>query len=216
MSEIVEKSNDQSMEITDKTKDVNLATLISDGKNPRGIPAAKFIDNLEEFLNDTSVEASIGAYNDLYQKYKYMEKNFDKSKSVYKSKIPEIEQTLELIKVLKTKQDEGEEMTTNYNLCDMVYAKAKVDTDVGKVCLWIGAQTMVEFTYDEAIDMLEVQLVQSHEKIQELDEDLYFLRGNSITVEVNIARLFNHSVKLKKQREASLAAASNIKEITNS
>jgi hypothetical protein len=27
----------------DKTKDLNLITLISDGKNPRGIPAAKFI-----------------------------------------------------------------------------------------------------------------------------------------------------------------------------
>jgi len=55
-----------------------------------------------------------------------MEKNFEKSKSVYKSKIPEIEQTLELIKVLKSKQEEGEEMITNYSLCDMVYAKAKV------------------------------------------------------------------------------------------
>jgi len=92
----------------------------------------------------------------------------------------------------------------------------QVDTDVGKVCLWIGAQTMVEFTYDEAIEMLELQLRQSFEKIQELDEDLYFLRGNSITVEVNMARLFNHRVKLKKIREASVAATGNAKEITES
>lgn len=64
---------------------------------------------------------------------------------------------------------------------------------------------MVEYTYEEAIELLETQLVQSSAKIAELNEDLYHLRGNSITVEVNMARLFNHSVKLKKMREAAAA-----------
>ena len=65
---------------------------------------------------------------------------------------------------------------------------------------------MVEYSYDEAIDLLELQLVQSHSKIAEISEDLFHL-GNSITVEVSMARLFNHSVKLKKIKEASDAAA---------
>ena len=82
-----------------------------------------------------------------------------------------------------------------------------MDTSQGKVCLWIGASTMVEYTYQEAIDLLESQLVQSHMKIQELMEDLYFLRGNSITVEVNMARLFNYSVKLKKAKESLVQSA---------
>ncbi len=64
---------------------------------------------------------------------------------------------------------------------------------------------MIEYNYEEAIELLESQLVQSHAKILELQEDLYHLRGNSITVEVNMARLFNHSVKLKKAREAAAA-----------
>ena len=42
-----------------------------------------------------------------------------------------------------------------------------------------------------------------YRSIAELQEDLYHLRGNSITVEVNMARLFNHSVKLKKLKEAA-------------
>lgn len=67
---------------------------------------------------------------------------------------------------------------------------------------------MVEFSFDEALEMLKEQLVQSHEKIKELDEDLFFLRGNSITAEVNMARIFNYNVKLKKQREAQALAAS--------
>jgi len=66
------------------------------------------------------------------------------------------------------------------------------------VYLWIGANTMVEYSFDEAIELLEQQLRQFHFKIQELSEDLDDLRGNSITVEVNMARLFNFNVKRKK------------------
>ena len=50
---------------------------------------------------------------------------------------------------------------------------------------------------------MENQLVQTHAKIEELNEDLYHLRGSSITVEVNMARLFNHSVKQKKLQAAT-------------
>lgn len=67
---------------------------------------------------------------------------------------------------------------------------------------------MVEYTYQEALDLLRVQLTQSHAKIEELNDDLRHLRGNSITVEVNMARLFNHSVKLKKIREAAAGGSS--------
>ena len=83
----------------------------------------------------------------------------------------------------------------------------QVDTNCEKVYLWIGANTMVEYSYVEAIDLLELQLAQSHSKIAEMSEDLFHLRDNSITVEVSMARLFNHSVKLKKTKEATDAAA---------
>lgn len=80
-----------------------------------------------------------------------------------------------------------------------------MDTSSKVVGLWIGANTMVEYTYDEATELLTTQLTQSHLKIAELGEDLSFLRAQSITVEVNMARLFNHSVKLKKLLEAKQA-----------
>lgn len=131
-----------------------------------------------------------------------METSFERSKNQYKAKIPETIQTLELVKMLIKKSDEGEEMTTNYSLCDTMYAKANVDTACRKVYLWIGASTMVEYSYDEALKLLEKQLAETHMKLEELMEDLYHLRGNSITVEVNMARMFNHSVKLKKAKEA--------------
>jgi Prefoldin subunit len=66
----------------------------------------------------------------LYSKYKYMEGSFERSKATYKSKIPDIEQTLELIKIMKKKSENDEEMFTNYSLCDTIYAKAKVSVFV--------------------------------------------------------------------------------------
>lgn len=39
--------------------------LITEGKNPRGIPGAKFIDNVEDFLKTESIEAALGALNEV-------------------------------------------------------------------------------------------------------------------------------------------------------
>lgn len=134
-----------------------------------------------------------------------MEKSFDNSKAIYKQKIPEITQTLDMVRLLKERREENpdEEVIVNYSLCDTLYAKAKITPSIGKVNLWIGASTMVEYSYEEAIELLENQLVQTHAKIEELNEDLYHLRGSSITVEVNMARLFNHSVRQKKMQAAT-------------
>jgi prefoldin subunit 5 len=189
-------------------KSVTLLSRITEGKNPRGIPGAKFIENVADFLSSgTTIEAALGALNELYSKYKFMEKNFDRSKDSYNAKLPEIESTLELITAMKKRNEAGEKMFTNYNLNDTVFARAELNLSEEKVCLWIGANTMIEYSFDEALELLKNQLEASHFKIAELQEDLDFLRGNSITVEVNMARLFNYSVKLKKAAEAAAIAA---------
>ena len=110
-------------------KDVGLTKLLmtETGSNPRGIPAAKFIENVDEFLGETAIEAALGAYQELYGKYKYMESHFEKSKSVYKGKVPDIEQTLDTVQLLLAQKEAGGELVhTNYSLSDTVYAKAKV------------------------------------------------------------------------------------------
>ena len=84
-------------------------------------------ENVDEFLGDMSVESALGAFNDLYSKYKYMETSLERSKAIYKSKIPETEQTLEIIKLMIKKDESEEEMLTNYSLCDTVFATAKVN-----------------------------------------------------------------------------------------
>jgi prefoldin subunit 5 len=99
--------------------------------------------------------------------------------------------------------DDDEEMYTNYSLCDTIYAKAKIDINADKVALYVGAKSFIEYNIDEALNLIKTQIQQSFEKLNELNEDLVFLRTSSITVEVNMARLFNYSVKEKKKAEGN-------------
>lgn len=131
----------------------------------KGIPGAKFIENVEKFLKDESIESALGALNELYSKYKYMEGSFEKTKNVYKGKIPELEQTLEIVKLMKSKEEDGEEMYTNYSLCDTIYAKAKIDLQADRVALYIGAKSFLEYSLTEAGDLLVEQLEQSAAKL---------------------------------------------------
>ena len=39
-------------------------------------------------------------------------------------------------------------------ICDTIYSKATISKDIDRVNLWLGANTMVEFTFDEAKKLL--------------------------------------------------------------
>ena len=93
-----------------QAESLKVPDIVTGEKNARGIPAAVFIDDVEKFLEGSSVEVALGAFNELYGKYKYMEKSFENNKAIFKSKIPEITQTLELLKLMKHKQTESEDM----------------------------------------------------------------------------------------------------------
>jgi len=194
---------------------LDIQKALTDGKNARGIPNVKFIDKVEEFLANLipggcPVETALGAFNELYSKYKFMEGSLGRTKINIKQKIPEVEKTLEVVNFLKKKQEEGdkEPIQTHYSLADTIYAKADVECN-GEVCLWLGANVMLKYTYDEAIEVLTNSLNSSKTKLAETVEDLEHLRNQSITVEVNMARLFNHDLKLKKS--AKVAPNSEVK-----
>ena len=106
-------------------KELTYFKLMSEGKNPRGIPGAKFIDNVEEFLKSDTVESVLGAMNELYSKYKFMEGSFERSKAIYKGKVPELEQTLELVKLMKSKLDNDDEMLIFHQQQSFFYKKKK-------------------------------------------------------------------------------------------
>ena len=56
----------------------------------------------------------------------------------------------------------------------------------------------MEYTYDEAIEFLGNNLSNSRAKLVETGEDMDHLKDQSITLEVVMARVFNHNVKVRR------------------
>lgn len=185
---------------------------ITDGENDRGIPVVKFIEDVDAFSNSftppSSAELLIGAYSELHSKFKTFETSLTQKKQNYDLKIPDIEKSLALVKNLQSKQEAGESVTTRYNLADNVYGKAEVDTSVGIVNLWLGANVMLEYTYQEAIDFLSQNLESARREFKIVKEDLAFVRDQIVTSEVSMTRIFNWDVR-KKRAESSAEALSS-------
>ena len=133
-----------------------------------------------------------GQMNELYQKYKFMENQLARSKQTLKVKLPDITKTLEMVAMLKSRASQADrEVESNFLLSDNIWAKATIPNDTGKVGLWLGANVMVEYTYDEAIKLLGKNLKNAQDKLKETDEDIDYLKDQITTTEVNMARIYN-------------------------
>jgi prefoldin subunit 5 len=85
-----------------------------------------------------------------------------------------------------------------YNLVDSIYAKAEIDYTVGTVYLWLGANVMLEYTYEEAIQFLQTNYTRANTELQRVNIDLSFIRDQIVTTEVNISRIYNWDVRQKR------------------
>uniref|UniRef100_A0A8C5S6P4 Prefoldin subunit 3 n=1 Tax=Laticauda laticaudata TaxID=8630 RepID=A0A8C5S6P4_LATLA len=153
-----------------------------------GIPEAVFVEDVDSFMKQPGNETAdvvLKKLDEQYQKYKFMELNLAQKKRRLKSQIPEIKQTLEILKHMQKKKESTDLMETRFLLADNVYCKASVPpTD--KVCLWLGANVMLEYDIDEAQALLEKNLSTATKNLESLEEDLDFLRDQFTTTEVSI------------------------------
>lgn len=191
--------------------------------NARGIPEAKFIENIDDFINPkTCTDADITNFlNELQmrlEQYKFMEESKRSTLGNLEGKIPDIQNTLDMCKFLKqrsTEEKEQEEddedaednaLVVDYQLNDTIYATAKIPQEHCKtVSLWLGANVMLEYPIDEAIQMLSERLEKTQTSKSITLEDLDYLRANITTMEVNTARVYNWDVqrrKLLKEQES--------------
>ena len=74
---------------------------ITSGENERGIPATKFIEDIDSFANSfdppATAELLIGAFSDLFSKYKQYENRLTQKRLNFQTKIPEIEKVFILL-----------------------------------------------------------------------------------------------------------------------
>ena len=109
--------------------------------------------------------------------------------------------------MLKQKHDgDSKEVDTNFLISDNIWAKAKIPNTTGKVGLWLGANVMVEYNFVDALALLSRNLSNAQTKLAETEDDLDYLKEQTTTMEVNIARTYNQGVANKKVADAKAAA----------
>lgn len=143
-------------------------------------------------------------FQDRLQQYKYMEVSKKQQLADLKVKIPDIEKNLQIIDFIKQKKenedDDNKIIDSNYELNDTLYMKASIDTEkLDSVYLWLGADVMLDYPLDEAVQLLNDRLSNNNTQLQLVKEDLDFLKENITTMEVNTARLYNWDVERRKK-----------------
>ncbi|KAL3932673.1 MAG: hypothetical protein SGPRY_000610 [Prymnesium sp.] len=188
-----------------------------EGSTREAMPTATFITDLEPFLKkEGTAEKALEKLQRLlkveYSALKFIEQRLTQKKAKLKFKLPEIEKSyacavqMEEAAGLCALQKEGEPLTAHYELGQCIYAKAKMNVhEDDKVCLWLGANVMLEYPRSEAIELLSRQLADAKKGLAITIEDMGFLREQITITEVNMARVFNWDVKQRraqKEKEA--------------
>jgi prefoldin subunit 5 len=93
----------------------------------------------------------------------------------------------------------------DFMLSEGVFVKGKSKENLDKVALWLGANTIVELTFDEATKLLKENLGNARVSSKQIEEELEYIRDQRTTVEVNIARVYNHSLVEKREQDIKAA-----------
>lgn len=168
--------------------------------NANGIPKAPFVSTVEDYVSSVEqVDAILRQFQETINKYKFMEVNILKRTSGLRGKVPEIEGTLDMVAYLESEGSQGHDMETTFELNDTLYARAKIPPTT-HVCLWLGANVMLEYPTAEATELLQSKLEGATESLAQCEEDLEFLREQITTMEVNTARVYNWSVAQRRRK----------------
>jgi len=180
---------------------------VSKSSNVRGIPEAKFIEDVVAFMAKQTdpIQEVIRKHDELLSKYRFMESHLIAQQKKVKTQIPDITNCLKIVDELEESKKKEETLETRYMLSDQVYCQAEIEpTD--KVCLWLGANVMLEYDLPSAKELLESNQEKAQVKLELLLTDLDYLRTQCTTTEVNIARLYNWDVQ-RRRAEAAKAKA---------
>merc|ERR1711976_262094 len=172
------------------------------------IPRAIFVEDVDAFMkqpdNNESAPTVLKALDEQHSKYKFMEYNLSTKKSRLKAQVPDIRTSLDIVKHMKSKKESSDPLKTHFQLSDNLYVKAKVPpTD--KVFLWLGANVMLEYNLEDADQLLQKNLDAATSSLSQVEEDLSFIRDQTTTVEVNMARVYNWDVKRRQAAQGPAA-----------
>lgn len=141
--------------------------------------------------NENNADKVLKKLDEQHSKYKFMEFNIANKRRRLKQQIPDLTNSLEMIDVLKKQKEDVEAQLL---LSEQAFVKATIEP-TETVCLWLGANVMLEYPLGEAGTLLKNNVDSAIVNLKCLEHDQDFLRDQLTTTEVNMARVFNWNVK---------------------
>lgn len=163
------------------------------------IPEMEFINDVETFMKGKDITTTLQGLDERLNKYRFLEVNLLQKRARLRRQLPDFEKSIEVIKLLEAK----EELNTHFLMSSQLYSKARIPP-TETVCLWLGANVMLEYPLEEAKSLLSKNLSTSMSNLKQIEEDLEFLRDQITTSEVNLARVYNWNVKKLQADRASV------------
>ena len=176
-------------------------------KNSRGVPTMNFIESVDDWIDKFTSEKLLSYINQYLNKYKFMEAQIVKSNEGLNVKIPDIEKCLETIEYLE-KKEKDKPVKVDYMVSNNLWAKAEI-TSPDSVFLWLGANVMCEYKMDEAKVLLNQNLQNAKNQIKKNNMDLEFIKDQMTVCEVNLARIYNETVRRNAIAKKKQAAEKN-------
>ena len=176
-------------------------------KNSRGVPTMNFIESVDDWIDKFTSEKLLSYINQYLNKYKFMEAQIVKSNEGLNIKIPDIEKCLETIEYLE-KKEKDKPVKVDYMVSNNLWAKAEI-TSPDSVFLWLGANVMCEYKMDEAKVLLNQNLQNAKNQIKKNNIDLEFIKDQMTVCEVNLARIYNETVRRNAIAKKKQAAEKN-------
>ncbi|KAI9501610.1 hypothetical protein BX070DRAFT_228133 [Coemansia spiralis] len=160
--------------------------------NPRGIPKAPFVDNVDQYMKTDTVEATLRKFTEAASKYRFMENSKLQQRASLEQKIPEIEKSLAMVEFLTEKRGSDQSVETLFEVNDTLYAHATIPPTILSIY--------------EAQELLSSKLSIAKTSLKEAIEDLEFLRDQITIMEVNTARVYNWDVKRRRMEKDAVSA----------
>ncbi|XP_028109760.1 probable prefoldin subunit 3 isoform X1 [Camellia sinensis] len=174
----------------------------------RGIclPAAAFVEDVQTYLSQLGldVNSSLSFLQERLQQYRLVEMKLLAQQRDLQAKIPDIEKCLDVVATLQAKKGTGGALLADFEVSEGIYSRARIE-DTDSVCLWLGANVMLEHSCEEATDLLQRNLENARASLEVLVTDLQFLRDQVTITQVTIARIYNWDVHQRRLRQVSAA-----------
>ncbi|KAJ6910358.1 prefoldin subunit 3 [Populus alba x Populus x berolinensis] len=161
----------------------------------RGIPGAQFVEDVETYLNQSGldVNSALSFLQERLQQYKLVEMKLLAQQRDLQAKIPDIEKCLDVVATLQAKKGTSEPLIADFEVSEGIYSRARIE-DAESVCLWLGANVMLEYSCEEANDLLQKNLDNAKASLEVLVADLLFLRDQVTITQVKLCLANNEQV----------------------